>query len=108
MPTSGAKMNKPEVIFFGNGLLSDYTLETIAPAVNIIFHAKNKEDLETVKSIKREHPNALGILASTTKVKDGELAVMPSMCLMTTASASGNMDGRICSGDLNLIFLRIL
>ena len=57
-------MNKPEVIFFGNGLLSDYTLETIAPAVNIIFHAKNKEDLETVKSIKRERPNALGILAS--------------------------------------------
>ena len=57
-------MTKPEVIFFGNGPLAKYTLEVITPSANIIFHAKNKEDLETVKSIKIEHPNAIGILAS--------------------------------------------
>ena len=57
-------MTKPEVIFFGNGPLADSALEVIAPATNIIFHAKTKEDLETVKSLKQVHPDAIGILAS--------------------------------------------
>lgn len=57
-------MTKPEVIFFGNGPLADSALEIIAPAANIIFHARTKEDLETVKSLKQSHPDALGILAS--------------------------------------------
>ena len=57
-------MTKPEVIFFGNGPLADFTLEVIAPATNIIFHAKTKEDLETVKALKQAHPDALGVLAS--------------------------------------------
>lgn len=57
-------MTKPEVIFFGNGPLADSALKIIAPAANIIFHARTKEDLETVKSLKQSHPDALGILAS--------------------------------------------
>lgn len=57
-------MNKPEVIFFGNGPLADFTLEVLKPAVNLIFHARTKEDLETVKQLKTAHPHAFGILAS--------------------------------------------
>ncbi len=60
----GAKMNKPSVIFFGNGLLAESALAILAPAANIIFHARTKEDLETVKRLKKEHPEAHGILAS--------------------------------------------
>ena len=57
-------MNKPEIIFFGNGPLADFALEVLKPATNIIFHAKTRDDLETVKQLKQEHPKALGILAS--------------------------------------------
>ena len=57
-------MNKPEVIFFGNGPLADYAFKVLSPAITLLFHAKTKDDLETVKSLKKEHPNALGILAS--------------------------------------------
>ena len=57
-------MNKPDVIFFGNGPLADFALEVLAPATNIIFHAKTRDDLETVKHLKASHPEAHGILAS--------------------------------------------
>ena len=57
-------MNKPDVIFFGNGPLADFTLEVLTPATSIIFHARTRDDLETVKRLKSEHPEALGILAS--------------------------------------------
>lgn len=53
-----------DVIFFGNGPLADYALETLKPHVNIIFHARTKEDLETVKELKAKNPKAHGILAS--------------------------------------------
>lgn len=53
-----------DVIFFGNGPLADYTLETLKQHVNIIFHARTKEDLETVKELKTKNPKAHGILAS--------------------------------------------
>ncbi|MBR3594914.1 hypothetical protein IKL45_01605 [Candidatus Saccharibacteria bacterium] len=55
---------KPSVIFFGNGPLADFTLEVLRPAVNLLFHAKTKEDLATVKAIKQDHPDAHGVLAS--------------------------------------------
>lgn len=55
---------KPKVIFFGNGPLANYALEILEPACTILFHAKTKEDLETVQKIKRDNPDALGILAS--------------------------------------------
>jgi methionyl-tRNA formyltransferase len=53
-----------KVIFFGNGPLADYTLETLKDHAEIIFHAKTKEDLETVKDLKAKNPEAHGILAS--------------------------------------------
>ena len=53
-----------KVIFFGNGPLADYTLETLKPHFDIIFHAKTKEDLEIVKDLKTKKPEAHGILAS--------------------------------------------
>ena len=55
---------KPSVIFFGNGPLADFTLEVLRPAVNLLFHAKTKENLATVKAIKQDHPDAHGVLAS--------------------------------------------
>ena len=57
-------MTKKVIIFFGNGPLADYSLEILAKSCNIIFHAKKKEDLETVKAIKQKNPSAHGILAS--------------------------------------------
>ena len=57
-------MNKPEIIFFGNGLLADYTLAAIKDSCTILFHAKERIDLETVKELKKAHPDAFGILAS--------------------------------------------
>ena len=55
-------MNK--IIFFGNGPLADATLEVLKNHFEIIFHARAKEDLETVKEIKAKNPEAKGILAS--------------------------------------------
>lgn len=55
-------MNK--IIFFGNGPLSDYSKAILAQHFDIIFHARKKEDLEEVKRLKTENPDAKGILAS--------------------------------------------
>ena len=53
-----------KVIFFGNGILADYALEIIGRECEVIFCAKRKEDLEEVKRLKKENPDAHGILAS--------------------------------------------
>lgn len=57
---------KTKVIFFGNGLLADSALKRLESADNIevIFHAREKADLETVKTLKAENPNAKAVLAS--------------------------------------------
>ena len=55
-------MNK--VIFFGNGPLADYTLAVLEKHFDVIFHARDKEDLETVKLLKAKNPDAHGVLAS--------------------------------------------
>lgn len=57
-------MSKPEVIFLGNGPLADATLETLAPHVELLFHARTPDDLAKVAELKRKHPAAFGILAS--------------------------------------------
>lgn len=57
-------MQKPEIIFFGNGPLADFALEILEPACEIIFHVRTPDDLAQIKSIKAQHPAALGILAS--------------------------------------------
>lgn len=58
------KNSTPEVVFFGNGLLSNSTLEILKEHFEIIFHAKTAGDLEKVAEIKASHPDAIGILAS--------------------------------------------
>lgn len=53
-----------KVIFFGNGELADAALEVISRECTVLFHARTRADLEDVKRIKHEHPDAHGILAS--------------------------------------------
>ena len=53
-----------KVIFFGNGPLAEYALGVISEKCEIIFHARCKEDLEEVCRLKREYPEAHGVLAS--------------------------------------------
>lgn len=55
---------KNKVIFFGNGPLSDFALSVISRECEVIFHARTKEDLEEVKRLKADFPEAHGILAS--------------------------------------------
>ncbi len=55
---------KKKVIFFGNGPLADYALGIIKRECEVIFHARKKEDLEEVCRLKRENPEAYGVLAS--------------------------------------------
>ena len=53
-----------KVIFFGNGPLADYALAVIEQKCQVIFHARKKEDLEEVCKLKKEYPEAHGVLAS--------------------------------------------
>ena len=53
-------------IFFGNGPLAEATLNQLLTAKNLelVFHAKTKEDLVEVARLKQENPEIKGILAS--------------------------------------------
>ena len=62
--TDGANNLKPKVIFFGNGPLADYALAVLEQECQVVFHARTKEDLEEVKRVKAECPEAHGVLAS--------------------------------------------
>lgn len=53
-----------KVIFFGNGSLSDYALAIIEQKCQVVFHARRKEDLEEVCRLKKEVPEAHGVLVS--------------------------------------------
>ncbi len=57
-------MTKEKIIFFGNGPLADYAKNILNKHFEIIFHAREKADLETVKTLKKENKDAHGILAS--------------------------------------------
>ncbi|MBQ7802806.1 hypothetical protein IJ380_03060 [Candidatus Saccharibacteria bacterium] len=57
-------MEKPKIIFFGNGPLADSVKKVLEPSCEILFHARTKPELETVKTLKHEHPDAFGVLAS--------------------------------------------
>lgn len=57
-------MTRPKVIFLGNGPLADAVKSILAEKTDIIFHARKKEDLEKVKKLKSENPDAFGVLAS--------------------------------------------
>ena len=54
-----------KIIFFGNGILSEYTLATLEQGgAEVIFHAHEKSDLEEAVRLKRENPALIGVLAS--------------------------------------------
>lgn len=53
-----------KIIFFGNGPLADYSKAVLEKHFDILFHARTKEDLEAVKRVKAENPDAFGVLAS--------------------------------------------
>jgi len=52
------------VIFLGNGLLAEYALAVLAEECQVIFEAHSGDDLEEVVRLKRENPEAHGVLAS--------------------------------------------
>lgn len=53
-----------KVIFFGNGMLAEYALAVLERECQVFFHARTREDIETACQIKRENPEAHGVLAS--------------------------------------------
>lgn len=55
---------KTKIIFFGNGPLADKSLEVLSKTFDIVFHARTKEDLETVKKLKSENSSLKAVLAS--------------------------------------------
>ena len=57
-------MAAKKVIFFGNGALADYALAVLSEECQVIFHARSRDDLEEVCRIKKEVPEAYGVLAS--------------------------------------------
>lgn len=56
--------DKPKIIFFGNGPLANFSLEVLQQHCEIVFHAHTKDDLTTAITLKQQHPEAFGILAS--------------------------------------------
>lgn len=64
-PMTNSTFSSPQIIFFGNGPLADTVKSVLlSSGFDIIFHARKKEDLETVKDLKRKNPGAYGVLAS--------------------------------------------
>ena len=67
MTSSGAKNKIIKIIFFGNGPLSDYALAALDrdyTDYEVIFHAHTREDLDEAVRLKKENPDAHGVLAS--------------------------------------------
>ena len=103
-------MTKPKIIFFGNGPLADYTLETLKSAgLEIVFHAREKSDLEEVKRLKSADKKAelYGVLASFGVIikqdlldlfePEGILNIHPS--LLPLYRGSSPIETAILSGD---------
>lgn len=57
-------MSRPKVIFLGNGPLAEYALPVLAEKAEIVFHAREKADLEEVSRLKKQYPEAFAVLAS--------------------------------------------
>lgn len=53
-----------KIIFFGNGPLAEYALAVLNAKCQVIFQAHDKGDLEEACRLKREFPEAHGVLAS--------------------------------------------
>lgn len=67
---------KEKIIFFGNGPLAEYALAILAEKCQILFRARERDDLEVVKKLKKDNPDAHGILASFgVMIKDDVLEI---------------------------------
>lgn len=53
-----------KIIFLGNGMLADGALAVLERHFEVVFHARSREDLAQVKSLKRENPELHAVLAS--------------------------------------------
>ena len=58
------KNNRGKIIFFGNGPLADFALKKLEQKFEIIYHVRSKADLGTAMQLKKEQPEAFGVLAS--------------------------------------------
>ena len=56
--------NREKIVFFGNGPLADYALNKLEQKFEIVFHARNKADLDEVCRLKKDNPNLHAVLAS--------------------------------------------
>lgn len=63
-PSSSDRQKRPTVIFFGNGPLADAALKVLQAATEIILHVRTRAELDQAAELKRQHPEAYGILAS--------------------------------------------
>ena len=103
-------MIRHKIIFFGNGPLADYTLKTLKSAgLEIVFHAREKSDLEEVKRLKSADKKAelYGVLASFGVIikqdlldlfePEGILNIHPS--LLPLYRGSSPIETAILSGD---------
>lgn len=52
------------MIFLGNGPLAEYALAVLSEECQVVFRARTAADLEEVCRLKRENPEAHGVLAS--------------------------------------------
>lgn len=99
--------SKPQVIFFGNGPLADYTLQVLQDHAEIIFHAHNAQDLAEAARLKQANPAAFGILASFGVLikpdflelfePEGILNLHPS--LLPTYRGASPIESAILAGD---------
>ena len=102
----------PKLIFFGNGMLADFVLESLRDKFDIIFHARTKDDLKKVIELKAEFPEAHGILASFgVMIKsdvleafepEGILNLHPS--LLPEYRGASPIESAILAGDTNFSY----
>lgn len=74
-----------KVIFFGNGPLSEYALAALKKECQIIFHAREKADLDRAVRLKEENPDAHGVLASFGVLVPSSVLEAFEMATYTTA-----------------------
>ena len=63
-PEGGAGVDKPEILFLGNGPLATAAVATLEKYFTIVFHAHTKADLGPLLALKAERPELPAVLAS--------------------------------------------
>ncbi len=99
--------SRPQIIFLGNGPLAEAAEAVLEPQFELIFHARTKADLATVKQLKITHPAAHAILASYGQLikpdlldlfePEGILNIHPS--LLPKYRGSSPIETAILNGD---------